>query len=208
MTGCGFIGDLLRTAASKLARRMHIALVFFLAIQSVPFAVLPNLLAQQPKPREYEVKATYLYNFARFVEWPPNNAPSKEEAFAICVLGQDPFGKTLDTAVAGEIVDGKNVIARRIAKAQDGMNCRILFVSSSEQKRLNETLATLDKTEVLTVSDMPDFSRRGGMIQFVFDGNRVRFEVNLTRTNGAHLKLSSELLKVAAAVRGNAQPGD
>ncbi len=123
--------------------------------------------AQKSKPRDYEVKATYLYNFARFVEWPANAAATKSDAFAICVLGQDPFGPALDAVVVGETIDGKAVLARRVLRPQDAVSCRVLYISSSEESRLKEILAALDNAGVLTVSDIPQFSQRGGMIQFV-----------------------------------------
>jgi hypothetical protein len=167
-----------------------------------------NVQAQQTKPAEYVLKATYLYNFAKFVEWPPKVVAANEDPFAICVLGEDPFGSKLDSTLDGETIDGKAVLARRISKPQEALGCRILFISSSEQTRLRETLAALDKNSILTVSDMPEFSRQGGMIQFVSDGSRVRFEINLTAATGAGLTLSSELLKVATTVRRNIQPGD
>jgi hypothetical protein len=167
-----------------------------------------TLYAQQSRPREYEVKATYLYNFARFVEWPVRAAAAKGDSFAICVLGQDPFGTTLDATIAGETIEGKGLLAMRISEPKQGPNCRVLFISSSEEGRLKEILTTLDKTGVLTVSDMPNFLQRGGMIQFVLDGNKVRFAVNLRPAQDAGLRLSSELLKVAISVRRDSQPGD
>jgi hypothetical protein len=72
--------------------------------------------AQNSKPQEYEVKATYLYNFARFVEWPAVAVEAKGNSFDVCVLGQDPFGPTLDAVVAGETIAGKAVAARRVSK--------------------------------------------------------------------------------------------
>lgn len=172
------------------------------------FIGVSSLYAQQAKHGEYEVKAAYLYNFGRFVEWPAKAADSNGASFAICVLGRDPFGATLDAVIAGETIDGKNVVARRISRPQDAVNCRILFISSSEDIRLREILTSIDRSSVLTVSDMPQFSQRGGMVEFILDGKRVRFEVNLTTAEKAGLTLSSELLKVATAVRRNPQPGD
>jgi hypothetical protein len=93
------------------------------------------------------------------------------------------------------------VAARRISSPQESIDCQILFISSSEAHRLNKIIDTLDKSAVLTVSDIPQFAQHRGMIQFVPDGNRVRFEVNLNATQKAGLTLSSELLKVATAVR-------
>jgi len=172
------------------------------------FFAAAALLAQQAKPSEYQVKAAYLYNFGRFVKWPAGVAVGKGDSFSVCVLGRDPFGPILDSTLAGEALEGKPVVIRRIARPQDAADCRILFVSSTEENHLKEILAVIDQEGVLTVSDIPRFSRRGGMIQFVVEGDRVRFEINLASTESARLVLSSELLKVAAAVRRNARSGD
>jgi hypothetical protein len=152
------------------------------------------------------VKAAYLYDFGKFVAWPPK-VPAGSD-FPICVLGRDPFGATFDATIAGETINGKKVVVNRIAKPQEAMNCRILFISASEESQLKEILATLDKSSVLTVSDISQFTRRGGMIQFVIDANRVRFEVNVTSAERAGLILSSQLLKVAITVRRDSQTGD
>jgi hypothetical protein len=166
----------------------------------------PCLHAQKSGPTENEVKSAYLYNFGKFVEWPAK-ATSVGEFFPICVLGDDNFGSTLETIIAGESINGKKVAVTRIAKPQDAVSCRILFISSSEQNQLKEILAALDNTSVLTVSDMPQFTRRGGMIQFVVEANKVRFEVDLTSAERAGLTLSSQLLKVAINVKRSAQSG-
>jgi len=166
------------------------------------------LFAQQPKPNEYQVKATYLYNFARFVKWPETVPAGKGDSFSVCVLGQDPFGTILDSTLAGEALDGKPVVLRRLSKPHDAGECRILFISSAEEKHLKEILTELDVSGVLTVSDMPGFTRRGGMIQFVLEGDKVRFEINLSSAESARLVLSSELLKVATSVKRNGRSGD
>jgi hypothetical protein len=162
----------------------------------------------QQRPSEYQVEAAYLYNFARFVEWPAKGATAQNNSFTICVLGGDPFGQALDATLAGEAIGNHRVTARRISSPQMAVDCQILFISSSEAKRLNKIIEALDKNAILTVSDIPQFSQRNGMIQFVLDGNRIRFEVNLAATQRAGLTLSSELLKVATAVRKNPQAGD
>lgn len=162
--------------------------------------------AQRSNPSEYEVKAAYLYDFGKFVSWPAKLATPDD--FLICVLGEDPFGTTFDTTIAGETINGKRVVINRIAKPQEAVNCRILFISTSEESQLKEILATVDKRSVLTVSDISQFTRRGGMIQFVIDTNRVRFEVNVTTAERAGLTLSSQLLKVAINVRRDSQTGD
>lgn len=164
--------------------------------------------AQSAKPTDYQVKAAYLYNFGRFVEWPAKGSSPQNSSFTICVLGDDPFGHALDATLAGETIGNQKVTARRISSPQMSADCQILFISSSEANRLNKIIEALDKNAVLTVSDIPEFSQRQGMIQFVLEENRIRFEVNLTATQRVGLTLSSELLKVATAVRRNPQPGD
>lgn len=163
------------------------------------------LRAQNSTPTDYDVKAAYLYNFGRFVDWPTQ---VEGEHFTVCVLGQDPFGPRLDSTLAGETIGGKSIIAKRISSSQESDDCRIVFLSPAENGRLKKIVAELDKKSILTVSDMPKFTQLGGMIQFVVEGKRVRFEVNLTATQRAGLTLSSELLKVATAVKRNAAVGD
>jgi hypothetical protein len=169
---------------------------------------LASLQGQHAKPTEYEVKATYLYNFLRFVEWPAGVAVGRSDPFAICVLGEDPFGPSLNATVAQETIAGKSVVAKQIHGLQDAMGCRVLFISSSEGQRLKQILTSLGTASVLTVSDLPKFSQRGGMVQFVLEGDRVRFEVNSATAERAGLTLSSELLKVAVNVRRSVQLGD
>lgn len=190
------------------AQHSHRPLFGFAAVILVwALVVVPCLWAQGPKPTDYDVKAVYLYNFGRFVEWPANIA-AKSDSFKVCVLGQDPFGPALDTALAGETIGGKSVAARRISTPQEAASCQILFMSAAEDSQLNKIMEALGNGAVLTVSDIPQFSRRGGMIQFVLEGKNVRFEVNLTAVQRAGLTLSSELLKVATTVRRNPSPGD
>jgi len=191
-----------KSAADQCARRRTSAVIALFALLQIPV-----LEAQQPKVSEYQVKATYLYNFGRFVQLPSNATTAKGDSFSICVLGQDPFGPSLDSTLAGETLDGKPLAAKRISTPRDAGECRILFISSTEESHLKEILAALDESSILTVSDMPAFSRRGGMIQFVLEGGKVRFEINLAKAETAKLSLSSELLKVATTVRRNVREG-
>ncbi len=189
-----------RGRACRLSQFMALAVAWVLVGASC-------LQAQQSNPTEYQVKAAYLYNFGKFVEWPAK-VTAASDFFSICVLGEDPFGSTFDATIAGESINGKKVVVKRITKPQEAVSCRILFISSSEESRLKEILAALDDTSVLTVSDISQFTRRGGMIRFVMEANRVRFEVNLTTAEHAGLTLSSQLLKVAISVRRSSQAGD
>jgi hypothetical protein len=183
-------------------------LCFALALFLSAAIAARGLDAQQPGLNEYKIKATYLYNFGRFVRWPEDLSSGKTDSFGVCVLGQDPFGPTLDSTFAGEKLDGKRVVIRRVARLQDPAGCRILFISSTEEAHLKAIFAALDDAGTLTVSDMPDFTERGGMIQFVFEGSKIRFKVNLASAESSKLVLSSELLKVASTVKGNVRPGE
>jgi hypothetical protein len=183
---------------------------FFRGVARTVVALLlwPGLLDAQPaRPLDSEVKATYLFNFGRFTTWPQSAAAADGRSFSVCVLGRDPFGPTLDATMAGEIIAGQAVVAKRIAKSSEMMGCRILFVSRSEEPQLPSILDAAGAAGALTVSDLPQFAARGGMIQFVSQNNKIRFEVNLTAVEQANLLLSSELLKVAMAVRRTGKPG-
>jgi hypothetical protein len=199
-----------RTLLQGGVSRRHPGRLPHLAAVAIAWALLsfPNARTQPSAPSEYEVKAAYLYNFGRFVQWPAKAMSAGGDAFTICVLGEDPFGPALRATIAGETIGGKNVLATRISGPEQAVNCRILFISSSEDRQLKDILTTLEKASVLTVSDMPQFARRGGMVQFILQENRVRFEVNLATAQRAGLTLSSELLKLATSVRRSPQPGD
>jgi len=176
----------------------------FLAV----FAVLSSAAVDgQSRPRDYDVKAVYLFNFGRFATWPETVTAAEGPSINVCVIGRDPFGMSLDSTLAGEKINGKAMIVRRITVAKDAAGCRILFVSASEEPQVAQILGALGRSGVLTVSDLPGFAAQGGMIEFVLHENRVRFEVNLTAAEQANLKLSSELLKVATTVRRAGRPG-
>jgi hypothetical protein len=177
------------------------------ALLGLAFLISTSAQAQA-KANAGQVQAAYLYNFGKFVKWPAGAPSNQSGSFTICVLDEDPFGVTLQSTLAGETIDGKPVLVKRLAKAQDAAICHILFINETEERDLSGILAALDEAAVLTVSDMPDFSKRGGMIQFVLQGDRIRFEINLEGAEKSHLILASELLKVAASVRKTAGSGD
>lgn len=197
-----------RGTARSCADLLQCWLCFALALLLLAAIAAQGVGAQQSGLNEYKIKATYLYNFGRFVTWPEDLSSGKTDSFGVCVLGQDPFGPTLDSTFAGETLDSKPVVIKRVARPQDALGCRILFISSTEEAHLKAILAALDDAGTLTVSDMPDFAERGGMIQFVFEGSKIRFQVNLASAESSKLVLSSELLKVASTVKGSVRPGE
>jgi hypothetical protein len=163
--------------------------------------------AQQAHSTESQVKAAYLYNFGKFVRWQGARAGVPRDSFVICVLGKDPFGTMLDSTVAGESVDGKKITVVRTLQIQETSICHVLFVSSSDEGRLGPILAAAQRFGIVTVSDMPRFAERGGMIGFVVIQNRIRFEVNLHAAELSRITLGSELIKVASSVIDKAGPG-
>jgi hypothetical protein len=163
-------------------------------------------IASKP-PSEYEVKAAYLFNFAKFVEWQPDAFTVENPSFIIGILGNDPFGSIIDNTVAGNMVNDKKFIIKRFKSSAEVDFCHILFISSSEESRIAETLEKVSRKGILTVGDAKSFLDSGGIINFVLVENKVRFEINLGAAEKAGLKISSKLLKLATLVKGNQPEG-
>lgn len=150
----------------------------------------------------YDVKAGYLLDFGRFLRISGAATADHHSTFDICVLGHDPLGHLLDEAAASQQIDGRPVRAVRIGDAYAAKGCDIVFLSADEGDGIPLDLDAIGKADVLTVSDAEDFLKYGGMIQFVEEDNKVRFNVNLDAVNRTHITLSSELLRVAASIFG------
>ncbi|HLZ39873.1 MAG TPA: YfiR family protein [Candidatus Sulfotelmatobacter sp.] len=190
-------------AADSQCRPLSRRRLFWKCVRSLivlaPLAAGSHDLAAQQQPSESQIKAAYLYNFGKFVTWPPGQA-TNQDLFVICILGKDPFREVLDATVRGESIGKKQITVRRLSRMPDAAGCNILFISSSEQSRLGQILADAQRMHLLTVSDMTHFAERGGVIGLVTQQDRVRFEVNRQAAEQSHLALSSELLKVAVRV--------
>jgi hypothetical protein len=156
--------------------------------------------AQTRPPAQNEVEAAYLYQFGRYVDWTSSTRSPNADAFNICVLGADPFGSALDDIVKGKVIADQQVSIKRILGAGESHNCRIVFVSPSEEGRVPAILKALEGTGIVTVGRGPQFTRRGGMIAFTSEDNKVRFIVNLAAADAANVRLSSQLIRVAASV--------
>jgi hypothetical protein len=153
-----------------------------------------------PSPTEYEVKAAFLYNFARFVEWPVGALHDPASPFVIAILGRDPFGAILDETVAGKTVAGRPIEVRRVPRVDDARDAQIVFISPSERPHTAAILKALERPGVLTVGDTDGFAQRGGAINFTVQARKVRFEINPAAAEQAGLKMSSQLLKLATLV--------
>jgi hypothetical protein len=149
---------------------------------------------------EYRVKAAYLLNFTRYVEWPTSAAP--DGRLSICVMGTDPFGSILDATVAGRTVQGRPLEVRRVQTAPDADGCEVVFVSRETWRRNPGSLKTLGNAGSLTVGESEQFARRGGVIGFVILDETVRFVINDDARDRAGLRISSRMLSLAAAIYG------
>lgn len=147
---------------------------------------------------EYKVKAAFLYNFARFIEWPQGSLSSPE--FSVCVLGLDPFGEDMNI-INGKPVKTRKVVTRLVTGLQHIEGCDCLFVSDSEKENLGDIFRALTKKNILTVGDMEGFTDAGGIIQFVLHESKIRFVVNLPAAERAGLRISSKLLELAKDVK-------
>jgi hypothetical protein len=174
-------------------------------MRGLALALLCCALARaEATPTEYQVKAAYLFNFGQFVEWPAQAWTSPTAPFVICVLGDDPFGKTLDDVVSGESLDGRPLVVRRLTDAGEVTDCHILFIARGESGRIEQTLRALQGRSVLTVTDIEGADQHGAIIVLRNDNHHVRMRINLAAAKASHLVISSKLLRPAEVV-GNDQ---
>lgn len=172
----------------------------------LPFVLAVSVLlsamaaAQSDQPGEYEVKAAFLFNFTKFVEWPESSFHDAHSPIVIGIVGDDPFGAGLTSLVAGQKVQGRSIVITKYRRGDDLRRCHVLFVSASERQRAMEILAALQDSGVLTVSDLDGFAAAGGVLQFVMQENRVRFVVNLEAATQGKLRISAKLLALAQVV--------
>ncbi len=145
---------------------------------------------------EYQVKAAFLYNFAKLTEWPAGSFAGDQAPLTICVLGDNPFGNAFN-AIRSKTIKNRPAAVREIADVEAAGGCHVLFISSSEQPHIDAILGSLGKRNVLTVSDMKRFAASGGMIGFVMVDEKIRFEINTRASNRAGLNVSSQILKLA-----------
>jgi hypothetical protein len=153
-------------------------------------------------PSEYQVKAAFLYNFVKFVEWPASLAEQRGP-IVMCVIGKDPFGDLLVRAVEGKSVNGRPIVVRNVAEPGAAVSCQVLFVSTPESGRLPEIAKAVRVWSVLTVGESERFAERGGMVGFLMEGQKVRFQINAKAAAEAGLQISSKLLQLSAPWPGN-----
>lgn len=160
--------------------------------------------AQPAPPSEYQVKAAFIFNFAKFVEWPATAFASEQSPLYIGVLGDNPFGPDLERLIRDKTMNGHSLVLRVCRTVEEGKKCHILFISSSEKERLSEIFKNLRGANVLTVGETDGFTETGGIVNFVAEGNKIRFQINDVHARGAGLKMSAKLLSLASSRRASA----
>jgi len=178
------------------------------AVRKLPLLVLLTSLvtrAQEAPTSEFDVEAACLYHFAEFVTWPPETFAAPDSPIIIGILGDDPLGAALETTIKNKTFDGHPFqILRLDTKSLSGIRrCHILFIGASERRRIPEILDRLQKAPVLTVSRVDRFVQLGGMVHFLLEGKRVRFEIDDDRAKKAGLRISSKLMRLARPREGS-----
>jgi hypothetical protein len=167
------------------------------------FLWLPAMPAADAPRSEYEVKAALLLNFVRFCEWPSTAFANSKSPYVIGVLGRDPFGKDLEkTFEAQKAIRGRPFVIKRLSDEQEMRNCHLLFISSSERRRLRDLREKLKGATVLTVGETDEFLDSGGVINIRLKNESVKFDINLKAAQAAKLKLDANLVVLAESVRG------
>jgi hypothetical protein len=161
----------------------------------------PVALAEEPLASEYQVKAAFLINFPKYVDWPAEAFAASNSPIVIAVLGESKVTEEIQKIIAGRTVHGREIVLQRLASGAEPGVCHILFISATEQERSPNLLAQL-KGGVLTVGESDDFLERGGTINLARRAQKIALEVNLTAADKARIKISSKFLAVASVVKG------
>ena len=169
---------------------------------------LPSAGAEEAPPGEYQVKAAFLYNFAKFIEWPAPTFTTPGADFTIGVLGQNPFGPVLDQMLRDKQVQQRAVIIKSSPDISTLADCQLLFISASEAARLDQIMHAVQGHSILTVSEIEGFARRGGIIQLVTQASQIRFIINIDAAHRAGLQVSSQILKLATVMHDHPAAGE
>ncbi|RYY29852.1 MAG: YfiR family protein [Chitinophagaceae bacterium] len=153
--------------------------------------------AQKITSGEYNIKAAFIYNFTRFIEWPDSAFAAPLSPFVIGVMGRDPFGARLEAVMNGETVKGRPIRIKRFTSESQAAGCHIIFVSASAPTDVKKFCEKLRGKPVLTVSDIPDFDKDGGMIKLSMSENKITLTIDTAATKASTLDISSKLLRLA-----------
>jgi hypothetical protein len=150
--------------------------------------------------REYQIKAVFLYNFCQFVEWPSKAFVHEDDPLIIGILGENPFDSYLEETVKGEKASGHSLEVRHFQQVSQIRECHILFINVTGKDEVKKVISALASRNILTVSEMTNFTKQGGIVRFFTEDNRTRIRINLEAAKKAELIISSKLLKLADIV--------
>jgi hypothetical protein len=195
----------MKPSLSVLSRSSHtIAVAIVLHALALMWAAPSNAgaadVAAAAPAREYEIKAAFLYNFTKFVDWPAQTFANADAPIVIGVLGDSPCVQALERLVKDRKVNGRTIVVRRIASAREAKVTHMLFVGSAQEREFAALEPALHSLPVLTVGESPAFATLGGAIDFVPQGDKIRFEINIDAAEHAGLKISAQLQKLAFVV--------
>jgi hypothetical protein len=193
-----------RNARDRSGRLRKIAVLVAALLQVISFA---RSAVPADSLNEYQVKAAFLFNFAKFIDWPDDTYSSPQAPFAICVLGKDPFGPTLDESLAGKTMNDHPVTVLRLKERSAARHCQMVFISSTESPNYGVIFESLRGASVVLVGETEGFAASGGTIEFFLDQDHVRFAINPETARRANLKFSSRLLALAKIVHAEQAAG-
>ena len=172
----------------------------FLAPILIWLLTIVGARALDPQRAEYQIKAAFVFNFAKFVEWPPTAFPNTGSPIVIGILGENPFQDELQQTIRDKTLNNRPLLIKQFASLGESTNCHILFISASEKKRLPEIFEAVRGTSVLTVGETDRFIETGGMVNLVHEGSKIRFQINEPVAKSAGLKISSKMLSLASSL--------
>lgn len=174
----------------------HIRIFLFFTV----LCVLVNENSVHAESKEYLVKAAFLYNFAKFIEWPPQAFKDDLTPFNLCICGKDMLDVALKS-LKDKTVHGRKVVIRKFSGIKDAKTCHILFISRSEQKNIEQILLKSKDFNILTIGETKNFVQHGGIINFFMEKNKIRFEINVDAAKQKGIQISSKLLRLAKIIR-------
>lgn len=186
--------------APAMKRLSHTIRRLAICTTLVLLAATPGLV-QAEVTKEYQVKAAFLYNFTKFVEWPPDRFADAQRPITIGIVGRNPFGDELAKITGGRKINGRDIVIRLVTSEAEVLSADLIFVSAGEEEHLRDLTAMLQQAGILTVGESPRFAAAGGMITFVLERDKVRFQINQAASEQAGLKINAQLLKLATTVQ-------
>lgn len=197
----------------KINFRLYILLTLSIALQGIPALAYDD---KSDLSREYQIKAAFLYNFMQFVDWPEEKVSDTNDPIILGIIGDDPFGDAFKPIESKRIKGKKSLIKRyegieKLKKSDDKgqskieliRQCHLLFICSSEKENLKDVINLVSGYDILTVGETPNMLESGGIVNFLLDENKVRFEINLSTARRENIKIRSQLLRLAKKVIDN-----